>query len=64
MNNELNELYTVIPSGAQRSREICCVLHLVLCTALRLGADPSATRLVPRRSGRNDGAQCNGKAQN
>ncbi|MDR0694880.1 MAG: hypothetical protein LBF81_06245 [Prevotellaceae bacterium] len=38
-----------------RSGGICCIMHLLLCITLHLGTDPSATRLVPRRSGRNDG---------
>ncbi|MDR0695078.1 MAG: hypothetical protein LBF81_07255, partial [Prevotellaceae bacterium] len=34
---------------------ICCIMHLLLCITLRLGTGSSTARLVPRRSGRNDG---------
>ncbi|MDR0693893.1 MAG: hypothetical protein LBF81_01150 [Prevotellaceae bacterium] len=38
-----------------RSGGICCIMHLLLCITLRLGTGSSTPRLVPRRSGRNDG---------
>jgi TctA family transporter len=42
--------YRVISSGAKRSREICCVLYLLLYTALRSGAVSSTPRARPSRA--------------